>query len=44
MCVGIWSKLGLIRNEDISIVARMPDLDEDEVEELADDWDMINPL
>lgn len=44
MCVGIWSKLGLVHNEDVSIVAGMPDLDEDEVEELADDWDMINLL
>lgn len=40
MCLGTWSKLGYVLDEDVLVVAARPDLDGDE-EELASDWDFI---
>jgi hypothetical protein len=41
MCLGSWSKLGYVRDEDVLAVTRMPDVEGDEEEELPDGWDAI---
>ncbi|KAJ8509474.1 hypothetical protein ONZ45_g8364 [Pleurotus djamor] len=44
MCVGAWSLLdiGLINPDGIKAVAKLPDMEKDEEERLADGWDTIN--
>lgn len=42
MCVGVWSKMGFVRTQDINAVAVMDDADDDEDEYLELDWDKIN--
>jgi hypothetical protein len=39
LCVGTWSLLGLVKDEDIFWVASLPDVDEDV--EMDDSWDKI---
>ena len=42
MCVGAWSLLGYVSNDDVLSVTRLPDLEEGEEEEtLSEDWDMV---
>ncbi len=42
MCVGAWSLLGYVLNDDVLSVTRLPDLEEGEEEEtLSKDWDMV---
>jgi hypothetical protein len=40
MCVGIWSKLGYVEDEDVKSVTVEPEL-EGEEEPLEDGWDKI---
>jgi len=40
MCLGDWSKKGLVHDKDVLQVASLPDMKEDE-EELEDDWDSL---
>jgi len=41
MCLGIWSKLNLVRNADIKAAAVLPDIIGDE-DELELDWDYMS--
>jgi len=41
LCVGIWSLLGYVKDNDVKAVAALPVVDGKE-EELADDWDSID--
>ena len=40
MCLGAWSLMGYIKDNDIKAVTVVPEV-EGEKEELADDWDAI---
>jgi hypothetical protein len=40
ICLGAWSRMGLVLDSDVSSVAVLPELEEDE-EALADGWDAI---
>lgn len=42
MCLGAWSLLGYVKDQDVLSVTALPDLEDGEVEEtLEDDWDAI---
>jgi hypothetical protein len=41
MCVGEWSQLGYVKDNDIRAAATLPEVEGDE-EELARDWDSIS--
>jgi hypothetical protein len=42
MCLGAWSLMGYVKDIDIKAVTALPDLQEDEEEDiLDDDWDLI---
>ena len=40
LCVGEWSHLGLVKNEDVTAVAKLPEVEGDEEAE-KDGWDLI---
>jgi hypothetical protein len=40
MCLGNWSKLAYVRDQDILVVIMLPDVEGDE-EDLQDGWDTI---
>jgi hypothetical protein len=40
MCVGVWSLMGYVKDNDVKAVSVLPEVDGDE-EELEEDWDMI---
>ena len=40
MCLGAWSRIGLVKDEDVMEAARLPEVDGVEVE-LDRDWDKI---
>jgi hypothetical protein len=40
MCLGNWSKLGYVRDQDVLVVTMLPDVEGDE-EDLQDGWDAI---
>jgi hypothetical protein len=40
LCLGLWSKLNLIKNEDVLKMTSLPDVKDDE-EELNEGWDHI---
>ena len=40
LCLGIWSKMGLVEDDDVKSTARLPEVDGEE-EELAIDWDAL---
>ena len=40
LCLGTWSKLGLVKDKDLMEAGRLPDIDSDEAE-LDSDWDNI---
>ncbi|KIK77635.1 hypothetical protein PAXRUDRAFT_166211, partial [Paxillus rubicundulus Ve08.2h10] len=42
LCLGIWSGLGLIKDEDIKKVIALPDIEGDNEVNLADGWDRID--
>ncbi|KAF9244278.1 hypothetical protein BU15DRAFT_71841 [Melanogaster broomeanus] len=42
LCLGIWSELGLVKDEDIAKVIALPDIDGDDEVKLADGWDCID--
>jgi hypothetical protein len=39
MCLGDWSKKGMVHDKDVLQVASLPDLKEDE--ELEENWDKL---
>jgi hypothetical protein len=42
MCLGEWSKMGYIEDNDVKAVTALPDLaDGQEEEELDKNWDMV---
>jgi hypothetical protein len=41
MCLGVWSRMGYVRDEDVNAVAIMPDLDGEE-DLLVPGWDSIS--
>jgi hypothetical protein len=41
LCLGYWSHLRLIRNKDVTAVARLPEIPRDIDIELDDGWDII---
>ena len=41
MCLGNWSKLGYVRDQDVLAVTILPDVEGDEEAELPDGWDAI---
>ena len=40
LCLGAWSKLGLVKDKDLMEAGRLPNIDSDEAE-LDSDWDNI---
>jgi hypothetical protein len=40
MCLGNWSKLGHVRDQDVLAVTMLPDVEGDE-EDIQDGWDAI---
>lgn len=40
MCLGTWSKLGLVKDSDVRAVTVLPEMKGDD-DEVADDWDRI---
>jgi hypothetical protein len=40
LCVGEWSLQGLVKNKDVKLAAKLPDVDEES--ELEEDWDKID--
>jgi len=41
LCVGVWSLLGYVKDNDVKAAAVLPAVDGEE-EELAEDWDSID--
>ena len=41
LCVGAWSLLGYVRDEDVKAVAVLPEVNSEE-EELEVDWDALS--
>ena len=43
LCLGVWSSMGYVKDDDIKAAAVLPEVDGEE-EDLADDWDSLaNP-
>ena len=43
MCLGVWSKLGYVRDKDINEVTALEEIvGEERMEELSKDWDAID--
>ena len=40
LCLGVWSSMGYVKDNDIKAVAVLPEVDGEE-EDLADDWDSL---
>ena len=41
LCLGVWSPMGYVKNEDIQAATVLPEVGEDEFEDLPEDWDAI---
>ncbi|KIJ09552.1 hypothetical protein PAXINDRAFT_50851, partial [Paxillus involutus ATCC 200175] len=41
LCLGTWSKLRLIKDEDVAKVSSLPEIEGDDEVELVDGWDCI---
>ncbi|KAG6809701.1 hypothetical protein H0H92_015106 [Tricholoma furcatifolium] len=41
MCLGAWSKVGMVRNSDLKEAAELPDVLKDEELEVDDAWDTL---
>ena len=42
LCLGIWSKMGYVKDKDIKMATTLPEVGSDEEEDnLSDDWDAI---
>lgn len=41
LCLGVWSEMGYVKNEDIKAATALPEVGVDEVEDLPEDWDAI---
>ena len=45
MCLGVWSKLGYVRDKDIhkiTVLEEVTTVGEEKMEELSKDWDAID--
>jgi hypothetical protein len=40
MCLGAWSRMGLVKDHDVMDIVRLPEVKESE-DYLEDDWDAI---
>ena len=40
MCVGAWSQMGFVKDNDVKVVVALPEADGDG-EDLTEDWDAI---
>jgi hypothetical protein len=41
LCLGVWSLMGYVKNEDIKAATVLPEVGLNEVEDLPEDWDAI---
>ena len=41
LCIGVWSVLGYVKNDDVKAATALPEVKPDEVEDLPEDWDAI---
>jgi hypothetical protein len=41
MCVGAWSQMGFVKDNDVKAVATLPEVDASTEEILLEDWDVI---
>ena len=41
LCLGIWSKMGYVKDKDVKAATVLPEVGSDEEEVLSDDWDAI---
>ena len=41
LCLGVWSPMGYVKNEDIQAATVLPEVGADEIEDLPEDWDTI---
>ncbi len=41
LCLGVWSSMGYVKDDDIKAAAVLPEVDGEE-EDLADDWESID--
>ncbi|KIJ99050.1 hypothetical protein K443DRAFT_102918, partial [Laccaria amethystina LaAM-08-1] len=41
LCLGIWSKMGYVKDKDVKAATVLPEVGSDEEEVLSDDWDSI---
>ena len=42
MCLGVWSTLGYVEDNDVKAVIALPDVVDGQEGELDENWDMIN--
>ena len=42
MCLQAWSSLGYVKDKDLLLVARLPEAEGDDDEDLEDGWDNID--
>ena len=41
LCLGIWSKMGYVKDKDVKVATVLPEVGSDEEDVLSDDWDAI---
>ena len=41
LCLGVWSDMGYVKNADIKAATVLPEVGTEEIEDLAEDWDLI---
>ena len=41
LCLGVWSQMGYVRDQDIKAATILPEVELEEVEDLQEDWDAI---
>jgi hypothetical protein len=41
LCLGVWSKMGYVKDKDVMAATVLPEVGSDEEEILSDDWDAI---
>ena len=41
LCLGVWSLMGYVKNKDILAATLLPEVREDEIEDLPEEWDAI---
>ena len=41
LCLGIWSKMGYVKDKDMKVATVLPEVGSDEEDKLGDNWDAI---